>query len=139
MLVLLGLLGVTDWLELPHHWLSYLGNPGWNAWIIQAGIVTVLAVVGIWLFCKTYLELRILEGLLHMCAGCRKIRVSGEWQPIETYLMEHTHAQVSHGFYQECLERLYPEVMESLRKESREDTPEAAQINHAVSLPVMPI
>lgn len=83
LLVLISLLGVTDWMELAHHWLSYLGDPGWVAWAIQLGIVSVLAIVGAWLFRRIFLELRVLEGLLHVCAGCRKIRVNGTWQQIE--------------------------------------------------------
>ncbi len=126
MLVLISLLGVTDWLDLPHHWLSYWGDPGWLAWVIQLGIVSALAIGGTWLFRSIFLELRLLEGLLHVCAGCRKIRANGTWQPIEVYLMEHSHAQFSHGFCPECLERLYPEVMASIRNNQHTVSPAAS-------------
>ena len=127
--LLLGLLGLTDWLESPQHWLSRIADPVWFGWGLQALIVAALAGVGAWLFHRMHTQLRILEGLLHMCAGCRQIKVSGRWQPIETYLIEHSHVQVSHGFCPTCLERLYPEIVESIRKDNplygREERPAA--------------
>jgi PAS domain S-box-containing protein len=55
-------------------------------------------------------EIRELQGILPICAGCKKIRDdSGYWEQVETYIMLHTKAQFSHGMCPDCMARLYPE------------------------------
>jgi PAS domain S-box-containing protein len=54
-------------------------------------------------------NLKILGGLLSICASCKKIRDrDGSWQPLETYIHAHSEAQFSHGLCPACLDRLYP-------------------------------
>lgn len=56
-------------------------------------------------------ELKILRGLLSICASCKKIREdSGQWTPIESYVHEHSEASFSHGICPECEQRLYPDI-----------------------------
>lgn len=50
-----------------------------------------------------------LEGLLPICASCKKIRVAGgdykdqdSWEPIESYIQDHTNAEFTHGMCPEC-------------------------------------
>ncbi|MCE3224044.1 MAG: putative sensor protein [Nitrospira sp.] len=44
-----------------------------------------------------------LEGLLSVCASCKKIRDGqGEWVPIEVYISEHSDAVFSHGYCPLC-------------------------------------
>ncbi len=55
-------------------------------------------------------HIKILNGLLPICANCKKIRDDrGYWQQIETYLSSHTDATFSHGICPDCMEKLYPE------------------------------
>ncbi len=54
-------------------------------------------------------NLKILGGLLPICASCKKIRdQDGTWEQIETYIHAHSQAQFSHGLCPSCLDRLYP-------------------------------
>ncbi|HTC25153.1 MAG TPA: PAS domain S-box protein [Gemmatimonadales bacterium] len=54
-------------------------------------------------------KLKILGGLLSICASCKKIRdKDGNWQQLESYIHAHSQAQFSHGLCPTCLERLYP-------------------------------
>ncbi|WP_459940553.1 Tll0287-like domain-containing protein [Deferrisoma palaeochoriense] len=62
-------------------------------------------------------RVRVLEGILPICASCKKIRVEGgdpgdpeDWEPVEAYVMERSHAQFSHGLCPECLDKLYPDL-----------------------------
>jgi hypothetical protein len=58
-----------------------------------------------------------LKSLLPMCAGCRKIRTDEDyWQSLESYLKEQLDVDVSHGFCEACVERLYPEIAETLKR-----------------------
>ncbi|MBI5015221.1 MAG: PAS domain-containing protein [Deltaproteobacteria bacterium] len=53
---------------------------------------------------------KMLTGILPICAGCKKIRDGqGQWQPIEGYIADHSQAEFTHGICPECRHRLYPE------------------------------
>jgi len=49
-----------------------------------------------------------LQGLLPICASCKKVRDSkGYWNQIDTYLEKHSEVQFSHGLCEECSEKIY--------------------------------
>ena len=59
---------------------------------------------------KALKDLRILRGLLPICASCKRIRDSqGHWSQIEAYIKVHSEADFSHSICPECARRLYPE------------------------------
>jgi ligand-binding sensor domain-containing protein len=54
-------------------------------------------------------RLKVLQGLLPICAGCKKIRDDkGYWQQIESYIRQHSEAEFTHGLCPDCIQRLYP-------------------------------
>jgi PAS domain S-box-containing protein len=56
-------------------------------------------------------ELKILGGLLPMCAKCKKIRDDkGYWHQVESYVEKHTQARFSHGLCEECMGKLYSDT-----------------------------
>jgi PAS domain S-box-containing protein len=56
-------------------------------------------------------EIKTLSGLIPICASCKKIRDDkGYWEQIETYIMEHSDAEFSHGLCPECSKKLYPDL-----------------------------
>ena len=75
-------------------------------------------------------KVKTLKGLLPICASCKKIRDDkGYWKQLETYLKEHSDASFTHGLCPECLNKLYPEVYERLRKnlDENEDEEEGSE------------
>jgi len=57
---------------------------------------------------NTLKKLKVLKGLLPICASCKKIRDDkGYWNKIEGYIQKHSDATFSHGVCPECLEKLY--------------------------------
>jgi hypothetical protein len=55
-------------------------------------------------------KVRLLSGLLPICASCKKIRDDkGYWNQIESYISEHSEAEFSHGICPDCARKLYPE------------------------------
>lgn len=53
-------------------------------------------------------EVKILSGLLPICAKCKKIRDDkGYWNKIEGYIQKHSDATFSHGMCPGCSEKLY--------------------------------
>lgn len=55
-------------------------------------------------------HVRKLEGMLPICAWCRKVRDDdrGRWETLEEYLSSHTDAQVTHGICPECFRKAMP-------------------------------
>lgn len=56
-------------------------------------------------------DVKILHGLLPICASCKKIRNdSGNWSELEAYISDHSQAEFSHGICPDCHQKLYPEI-----------------------------
>ena len=60
-----------------------------------------------------------LEGVLPICANCKRIRSElsdpdnqNNWIEIESYISKRTEAQFSHGICPECMKKLYPDFMD---------------------------
>lgn len=57
-------------------------------------------------------QVKMLSGLLPICASCKKIRNDqGYWQQVEVYISENSDAEFSHGICPDCMKRLYPEYV----------------------------
>jgi hypothetical protein len=55
-------------------------------------------------------EVGTLEGILPICASCKKIRQEdGDWTVLEKYISERSESRFSHGVCPECMAKLYPE------------------------------
>lgn len=56
-------------------------------------------------------RVRTLEGILPMCAHCRRIRdEKGAYQSLEDFVSAKTPAQFSHGVCPQCAKRHYPDI-----------------------------
>jgi GAF domain-containing protein len=54
-------------------------------------------------------RVKILHGLLPICAWCKRIRDGkGYWSQVEAYMHEHAGADFTHGICPECLDKLRP-------------------------------
>jgi hypothetical protein len=67
---------------------------------------------------KALSEVKMLSGMLPICASCKRIRDDkGYWNQIESYIKEHSDAEFTHGMCPECAKKLYPDIFpdDSLR------------------------
>ncbi len=56
-------------------------------------------------------KVKLLSGLLPICANCKKIRDDqGYWNQVEKYIGEHSNAQFTHSICPECVKKLYPDL-----------------------------
>jgi hypothetical protein len=56
-------------------------------------------------------KVKVLSGLIPICASCKKIRDDkGYWNQLESYLKAHSDADFTHGICPECVEKLYPQL-----------------------------
>lgn len=66
-------------------------------------------------------QLRVLSGLLRICAACKKIcDEHGTWQPMESYIAGHSEARFSHGLCIDCA----GEYMADLHRQCRSENPQ---------------
>lgn len=55
-------------------------------------------------------RVKTLNGLLPICASCKKIRNDGGyWEQVETYIRSRSNAEFTHGICPDCVRLLYPE------------------------------
>ena len=53
-------------------------------------------------------KIKRLQGMLPICASCKKIRDDkGYWNQLEAYIEEHSEAEFTHGFCPDCMKKLY--------------------------------
>ena len=59
-------------------------------------------------------EIRVLNGLLPICASCKKIRDDkGYWSQLEVYIRDHSNAEFTHGYCPDCAN----ELLDSLNRD----------------------
>lgn len=60
---------------------------------------------------RSLAEIKVLEAYLSICSQCKKIRnEEGKWQPLETYIGEHSDTTFSHGYCPECAKKALAEA-----------------------------
>jgi PAS domain S-box-containing protein len=65
-------------------------------------------------------KIKTLEGLIPICANCKKIRSDdGYWEEVEIYVRNHTKADFTHGLCPACTKAMYPDIYEKLKKQGK--------------------
>ncbi|MBN1866960.1 GAF domain-containing protein [Candidatus Sumerlaeota bacterium] len=60
---------------------------------------------------EALVQVKMLGGLLPICASCKKIRDDkGYWNQLEEYIETRSEAEFSHGLCPECAKKLYPDL-----------------------------
>lgn len=60
---------------------------------------------------ETLDTVQTLEGLIPICANCKKIRDDkGFWSQVEEYIVKHSAADFTHSICPDCSQSLYPEI-----------------------------
>ena len=95
-------------------------------YIITSSVFVMIAlIIQIWIIIKDFSRIekttvrlhkaldniKTLEGLLPICANCKKIRDDeGYWQQAEVYIRNHSEVKISHGICPPCAKKLYPDL-----------------------------
>ena len=59
-------------------------------------------------------QIKTLRGLIPMCPNCKSIRDDkGYWLQVESYLAKHGEVEFTHCICPECVQKLYPEFVNS--------------------------
>jgi hypothetical protein len=79
---------------------------------VFTGVVTALLLAALEIYIRRLERaldsVKILEGMLPICASCKRIRTSDDHcHVIETYIRERTHATFTHGMCPDCAKKKY--------------------------------
>lgn len=100
-------------LPLTRFWFSYLLNEDLDSAVfesintaIRIGMLLMVALLVRRVATKQEAlekEVRVLEGMLPVCAYCKKVRdENGQWHPIELYITRHSEATFAKTFCADC-------------------------------------
>jgi hypothetical protein len=98
-------------LDIPSLLLGAEKTPvNWRESLFESVGILLLGAVIIHFTKKMFERMKTLEGILPVCASCKKIRdEQNNWHAIESYIHERSDAQFSHGICPECAAKLYPD------------------------------
>jgi hypothetical protein len=86
-------------------------SPQTIAEVLDSLWVVLLFVLALSIQRKILNRIRILEGMISVCANCKRIRDDENvWQPIEEYIHKHSHADFSHSICPDCGVKLYGDL-----------------------------
>ena len=117
--------------DIPHYLLNdpptSVGQRTGEVFIELSIFVLVMTIE--WLLVVNLLKrIKVLEGLLPICSRCKKIRLEDQWEPLEAYITNNSHAEFSHSICPDCVKELYPElgrVRESQNRKTSTETRKA--------------
>jgi len=100
---------INELLDLPQHLFGGQPSPfNITESIFESVLILIVGLLVISLTLKLLLEIRHLEGLLPICASCKKIRDGhGNWLQMEAYIRDHSDAEFSHSICPDCAKKLY--------------------------------
>ena len=60
-------------------------------------------------------DVKTLRGLIPICSSCKRIRDDkGTWNRIESYIAEHSEAEFTHSYCNDCIRKLYPDLADEM-------------------------
>jgi len=98
-------------MDVPHRVLGAPATPANldECWFESS--VTLLAAMACLIATSlVFRHIRYLEGFVSMCAACRKVRLNGNWVPVEEFLAYASAARVTHGLCPSCAEDFLTEL-----------------------------
>jgi hypothetical protein len=105
------LIWLNELIDIPHLFLGAEVTPiNWRESLFESVGILILGAVIIHFTKKIFQRMKYLEGILPVCASCKKIRdEKNNWHQIESYIHERSDAEFSHGICPECAKKLYPD------------------------------
>ena len=98
--------------DIPYHFLGGQKTPiNWQESLFESAAILLLGITAIRITYGVFQKMKYLEGILPVCASCKKIRDNKEgWKQIEEYIRDRSAVDFSHGICPDCARKLYPEL-----------------------------
>ena len=106
-----GLILLLSWLnkliDLPHLLVGGAAHASkWRDSAIETVVILLIWTFVISVTRRLVERLTYLEGLLRLCAWCRKVGHGGKWMRLEDYFAEGLQIGTTHGVCPDCLKKL---------------------------------
>lgn len=117
LLFIIIVLWVDEILDIPHYLFGAIATPvNWVESLIETIVTLTIGGLLIFMTNKLFKRVRHLEGLLPICAVCKKIRDDNDyWRQAEIYIAAHSDAEFSHSLCPDCAKELYPEYTAKIK------------------------
>ncbi len=118
LILLLSIL--NNLIGLPH--LLVGGEGAVSRW--RYGVVETVLILLIWAFVfsitrRLLRQVHDLEGMLRVCAWCRKIGHGDRWMTLEDYFAEGFQVGTTHGICPDCVQKVEEDTREFRRKQAQ--------------------
>lgn len=112
------LIWLDELFDIPSFLLGAQPTPiNWRESLFESICILLIGAVIINFTAKMFHRMKYLEGILPVCASCKRIRDDqGNWQQIESYIRARSEADFSHGICPDCAKKLYPGIYPSEKK-----------------------
>lgn len=106
------LIWVDELCDIPFHYLGGQKTPiNWQESLFESAAILLLGIIAIRITHGVFQKMKYLEGILPVCASCKKIRDDKEgWKQIEEYIRDRSAVDFSHGICPDCARKLYPDL-----------------------------
>jgi len=110
-LIVIVIIWLDEILDIPYLLWGAARTPiNWSESAFESIVISILAITVIRTTLNLFHKMKTLEGLLPICAACKKIKDDqGSWKQIETYVRDRSEADFTHGICPECARKLYPD------------------------------
>jgi hypothetical protein len=107
---IVAVIWLNEVLDLPSRLLGAEPTPvNWRESLFETVLIVGVGVVIVRVTARLFARMRHLEGILPICASCKRIRDEhGVWHAVEAYVHDRSEAEFSHGICPACAHRLYP-------------------------------
>jgi len=96
--------------DLPHHILGAPATPiNWIESALESTLTLGLGIFTIILTWNLLKRIKYLEGFVPVCLFCKRVRVDDQWIDMETYIIDHSEAEITHSLCPDCAEKYYGE------------------------------
>jgi len=104
------LIWLDEVIDIPGLFLGAEKTPvNWRESLFESVGILILGLIIIRFTTNVINRMKYLEGMLPVCASCKKIRdENNNWHQIESYIRDRSDVEFSHGICPDCAERLYP-------------------------------
>jgi hypothetical protein len=105
---------LDELLSLPQRLLGGASRSNWREAAMES-IVTLCVWFVMFVFTRKIIgRLHYLEGMVKMCAWCRKLDQDGKWVPFEEYIVRDMRTETSHGMCPECEAKMLGQISEEV-------------------------
>jgi hypothetical protein len=101
-------------LRLPQRLFGGGQRPNWREAAIETLVILFVWLVVFILTRKIVARLHYLEGMVRMCAWCRRLDQNGKWVAFEEYIVRDMNTTTSHGMCPECEARMLGRIPEEV-------------------------